>query len=71
MKKGEIYEGVVERIDFPNKGIVTIDGNRVVIKNTVPGQKVRFSISKKRGGKCEGRLLEILERSRLETAEDV
>ena len=24
MKKGEIYEGVVERIDFPNKGRVHV-----------------------------------------------
>ena len=22
MKKGEIYEGVIEKVDFPNKGIV-------------------------------------------------
>ena len=26
MKKGEIYEGVVERIDFPNKGRVHVEG---------------------------------------------
>ena len=25
MKKGEIYEGVVERIDFPNKGRVHVE----------------------------------------------
>ena len=24
MKKGQIYEGVIERVDFPNKGIVYI-----------------------------------------------
>ena len=28
MKKGEIYEGVVERIDFPNKGRVHVEGER-------------------------------------------
>ena len=22
MKKGQVYEGIVERVDFPNKGIV-------------------------------------------------
>lgn len=26
MKKGEIYNGIVERIDYPNKGIVRIEG---------------------------------------------
>ena len=25
MKKGEIYEGTVERIEFPNKGVVMIE----------------------------------------------
>ena len=26
MKKGEIYNGIVERIDYPNKGVVRIEG---------------------------------------------
>lgn len=67
MKKGEIGEGIIEKVDFPNKGIIcTEDGEKVIVKNTVPGQKVRFSIQKKRKGKCEGRLLEVLEKSPLE-----
>lgn len=36
---------------------------RVIVKNAVPGQKVSASINKVRKGKCEGRLLEVLERS--------
>ena len=24
MKKGQIYEGIIERVDFPNKGIIYI-----------------------------------------------
>lgn len=71
MKKGEIYEGVVEKIEFPNKGIITIDGERAVVKNALPGQNIRFFLNKKRKGKSEGRLMEILEPSPLETAEDV
>ena len=31
MKKGDIYEGTVEKIEFPNKGILHIDGERVVL----------------------------------------
>ena len=31
MKKGDIYEGIVETIDFPNKGILHIEGERVVV----------------------------------------
>ncbi len=26
MKKGEVYTGTVERVEFPNKGIVRVDG---------------------------------------------
>lgn len=63
MKKGEIYEGIVECIDFPNKGIVTVDGVRVTVKNALPGQRIRFLINKKRSGRCEGRLMEVLEPS--------
>lgn len=69
MKKGTQYTGVVERIDFPGKGIVNIEGEKVIIKNTITGQKVSFSVTKARKGKSEGRLLEIVEKSPLETVE--
>ena len=32
MKKGEIYEGIIEKVDFPNKGYVNIDGEKVIVK---------------------------------------
>lgn len=70
MKKGEIYEAVVEKIEFPNKGILHVEEEKVIVKNAIPGQKVRFVINKKRNGKCEGRLLEVLEASSLEQSED-
>lgn len=66
MKKGQVYEGVVERIDFPNKGIVKVGEDVCVVKNALPGQKVTFSISKLRKGKAEGRLLQVTEQSPLE-----
>ena len=69
MKKGEIYEGVIEKVDFPNKGYVCIDDQKVLIKNGIPGQKVRFMIQKKRSGRAQGRILEVLEKSPLETRE--
>ena len=71
MKKGEIYEGIIEKVDFPNKGIVEVEGQKVIVKNGIPGQKVRFMINKKRSGRAEGRLLEILEKSPLETRDPV
>ena len=69
MKKGQEYIGVVERIEFPNKGIVMAEGEIAVVKNSITGQKVRFSVNKVRKGKCEGRLLEVLEQSELETVD--
>ncbi len=67
MKKGQIYEGYVERLDFPNKGIVRCEDEIVVVKNTLPGQKISFRVNKKRKGKAEGLLLEVLERAKDET----
>ena len=69
MKKGEVYTGTVERMDFPNRGIVTIDGETAVVKNALPGQVVTFAVNKKRGGRFEGRLLQVEKDSPLEKTE--
>lgn len=67
MKKGQIAEGRIDHVVFPNKGIaITEEGDRVVVKNTIPGQKVSFLVNKVRKGKAEARLLETLEKSSLE-----
>lgn len=80
MKKGQIYEGIVTDVDFPNKGIVYVeeileDGKKklqkIIVKNGIMGQKIRFSIHKARKGKFEGRILECMEKSKIETREDV
>ena len=76
MKKGQIFEGIIERVDFPNKGLVKVeeegkDARYVTVKNAVPGQKVRFIINKFKKGNAEGRLLEVLENSSLETRKPV
>lgn len=71
MKKGEIYQGVIDKVDFPNKGKIAVEDKTVVVKNGIPGQKVEFVINKKRGGRLEGRLLEVLEKSPLEKRQPV
>ncbi len=71
MKKGEIREGIIERIDYPNRGVLRIDGEKVIVKNALPGQRIRLAIHKKRAGRAEGRLLEVLEPSALEKRENV
>ncbi len=81
MKKGQMYTGIVTDVRFPNKGIVEVDvrepddtnadgtGNSeiCIVKNVVKGQRVSFIVNKKKGGKCEGRLVEVLKRSSDET----
>ena len=73
MKKKQILEGVIEKVEFPNKGLVWVPEAEqyVTVKNGIPGQKVRFIVNKFKRGKAEGRLLEVLEKSPLETREPV
>ncbi|MCD8218723.1 MAG: class I SAM-dependent RNA methyltransferase [Clostridiales bacterium] len=86
MKKGQIYEGIIESVKFPNKGVASachlmtedesgvrvrvedapVETDRATVKNTIPGQRVCFAVRKKRKGKAEGQLLEVLEKSPLE-----
>jgi 23S rRNA (uracil1939-C5)-methyltransferase len=63
MKKGDIIEGKIEQVSFPNKGKLVADGQQVIVKNTIPGQKVRAQINKKKAGRVEARLLEVLDKS--------
>ena len=65
MKKGQIFEGIIEKINFPNKGEVYIkeEDRKVIVKNGLPGQKVQFMVNKLRKGKAEGRIIEVLEKS--------
>lgn len=81
MKKGQMYTGNVIDVRFPNKGIVevnkrepddndadgTVKSEICIVKNVVKGQRVSFIVNKKKGGRCEGRLVEVLERSPDET----
>ena len=75
MKKGDIYQGTVEYVDFPNKAYVAVEsdnednGKKVIVKNSIPNQKIEFMINKKKKDKCEGRLIKVLEKSPLETVE--
>lgn len=68
MKKGQIYEGIIESVDFPNKGRVFLpeEDKVVIVKNGTPGQRVKFSVNKIRKEKAEGRILEVLESSSVE-----
>lgn len=73
MNKGTVCEGTAEQLCFPNKAYVHVkepEEADVMVKNLLPGQRVKIRISKKKKGKYEGQLLEILEPSPLETQEN-
>lgn len=63
MKKRDIFEGMVEKVEFPNKGIIKIDEEKIRVTNVIEGQKVRGVITKKRKGKLSAVVLELLEKS--------
>ena len=60
MKKGQMYQGIVTKVDFPNKAYVKIEGEdtTVIVKNCVAGQKVSVFVNKKRKDK-ESRKIEL------------
>ena len=66
MKKGQIIEGKVLRVDFPNKGKVQCGEDIVSVKNVIPGQRISIRVDKVRNGRAEGRCIEVLEASPLE-----
>ena len=66
MKKGQIIEGMVERVDFPNKGIVNTAEGICTVKNVLPGQKITLMVQKNRNKKAEGRALSVDQKSPLE-----
>ena len=66
MKKGDLIEGIVKDVKFPNKGIVETEDGLCIVKNAITGQKVRARVNKKRKGKAEAALTDVVEKSPLE-----
>ena len=58
MKKGEINEGIVSYVDFPDKGIILLsdDERKVILKGGIEGQKVRYRVGKRRNDQYEARI---------------
>ena len=49
MKKGEIYEGIVQEVRFPDKAVVkTAEGETALVRYGIPGQRIQFRVNKKR-----------------------
>ena len=69
MKKKDIITVKIDGVRFPNKAFGFVEGEKIIVKNGVPGQTVSAQVIKKRGGNVEARLLEVVERSELERQE--
>ena len=61
MRKRKEYEFNIEGTEFPGKGVAYYEGEKVTIKGTLPGQKVRARVSKKNSNGIEAKVTEILE----------
>ncbi|MEG1256380.1 23S rRNA (uracil(1939)-C(5))-methyltransferase RlmD [Clostridium sp.] len=61
MRKRKEYEFNIETTEFPGKGVAFYEGEKVAIKNTLPGQKVRARVTKKNSNGIEAKLVEVLE----------
>lgn len=64
-KKDEIILEIAD-VNFPNKAYGYYEGEKVIVKNAVPGQRVQAQVFKKRGSGVEARLQKVIERSPLE-----
>ena len=69
MKKKDIITLEIQDVNFPNKAYGECEGEKVIVKNAVPGQKVQAQVFKKKPNLVEARLQEVIERSPLERTE--
>lgn len=63
----KIIEFTIDEVNFPNKGIATIDGKKVKFKGGITGQRVSARIGKRRKDYLEAKINKVLEKSPLET----
>lgn len=66
-KKNEIIEFVIDKVDFPNKGKAKYNGEALQFKGGIQGQRVRARTGRWKKGVMEAKILEVLERSFIET----
>lgn len=63
MQRGDVIELVIEKVIFGGQGLARVDGFAVFVENTIPGDRVRARIFKKKKRFAHARLIEILEPS--------
>lgn len=67
MKRGDLVQGKVIKLSFPNKGIIeTAEGDKLRVKGVLPGQTVSVRVKKSSKDKAQGNLISIDAQSPLE-----
>lgn len=66
VKKNDEIDIFIDKVIFPNIGVVEIDNDTLKVKGVIPNQKVKVRVTKKRKNKIEGKVLEVLEKSSYE-----
>ena len=70
MKKGDSCKGTIVESCFPDSAYIEYEGEKILIKKGILGQTLEFAITKKKKGRLEGRVLNIIEKSKLENNEN-
>ncbi len=68
MKKGDIVNGTVKSLSFPNKGRVELEDRVASVKGVIPGQEVSVRIKRANKERCQATLLDVVKPSPLENA---
>lgn len=71
MRRKDVGEAVIDRVEYPCKGHFYLPetDERGIVKNVIPGQKIKFRVYKKHKGVVYGNRIEVTEPSPLETRE--
>ena len=68
-KKKELIEFEIKEVGFPNKGRGEFEGHNIKFKGGIEGQKVEARVNRKRKGYIEAKIVNIVEKSPIETEE--
>jgi len=63
IQKGQEIELTIDSLAYGGRGVSKVDGYVIFVKNSIPGQKVKALIYRKKKGYAEARPLEVLEES--------
>ena len=67
MKKNEIIEFIIDRVDFPNKGHAIYNGEQLRFKGGIAEQKVQARVHRNRKDYVEVKILDVIEKAPIQT----